>query len=256
MRPLVRDPSTGLYIPNRGTLGTIGTGTISTAPICLYHFDSNLNDSSGNGLNLTVAAGTESYSEIWPGIRGANLDGATRLTNADTGRLLQKTGAITTVGLLWNRSVELVNGSSYFIYTYGANGETLATNVLHSWYWDNQTADQKSGWYHEHGSGVNDLATIDSYTALYEPVFYATTRDSGNLIRFYMMGKQIGATSAALTAAAGGTTSTLNIGANESGSLFGSAYLRDFAIYDGALSAADILTLQNTIFAQVYGEVA
>jgi hypothetical protein len=235
----------------------LGLHDTADTPLVLYQGNGTLNDTSGNGLHLAASHGTESYTEIWPGTLALNLDGNTRLFNADAGRILQITGAVTMCCLLVNRSVELVAGSSVFIYAYDGNGEVLATNTLHSVYFDNTTANPTLGWFHEAGAGTNHVYNINSWPTPYQLCHVAVTRTAGNVVQFYLNGKALGAASGALTAAAGGTTAVLQIGSNGStgGLLYGSFALASFALYGSALSAANILGKANQCLSPVFGEI-
>lgn len=51
-----------------GPGGAISRFDLTHAPVALYHFDGDLNDSSGNDFHLT-GSGNPSYCEVWPRIK-------------------------------------------------------------------------------------------------------------------------------------------------------------------------------------------
>lgn len=238
------------------TRGQLQLHDTTDNPIVLYQFQNNINDSSGDGYHLTVTSGTERYTDIYPGTRGFNFDGATRLTYADPGRALQITGAITIAMLIKVNYVD-IGGSNVFLYSYEGNGDVSApTNVLHSIYFDNAAA-SKTGWFHEFSTGQNQTYTINNLPNLMQLCHFAVTRTSGNVIQFYLNGLPLGPASGVLpNPATGGTTAILNIGSNGTTPiLFGGFVAASFAIYGSALSAANIKSKANACLAGIYGTI-
>jgi len=104
------------------------------SPTALYHFDSSLNDSSGNSLHLSALAGTVQYGIF--GLRkiGLILDGATAVRRTTRSSALDGVADMTVQALV----LPWVTGptSRVFLHCYGGGGNAGgADNVLHSLAW-------------------------------------------------------------------------------------------------------------------------
>jgi hypothetical protein len=102
------------------------------SPIALWQLNGSLADSSGNGHNLSVLAGTERYCELWPDLRGFHFDGVTRLGIGSFVSALGVTGALTLECILLMASRTLQTNARFF--DHSAAGETSATNALYLFY--------------------------------------------------------------------------------------------------------------------------
>ena len=125
----------GATIENIGKLG------LEYNPVGLWLFENNLNDSSGNGFNLT---GTVfGYSDF-----GVILNG-TELTYSSVPNALQIAGALT-IEIIG--TVVIAAGSA--LISMSGTGESLATNCLYQWGWG-ATGTNSIFW--EYGSGATNV---------------------------------------------------------------------------------------------------
>lgn len=225
-------------------------------PVGLYNFEGNLNDSSGNGRNLSLAQGTIKYTQIYPGLNGFWFDGATRLTNASSA--FQIAGDITVMILVWINDYT-TNSMNYVICN--GNGDILSTNYLYAMFTDNVSGYLDFFW--EHGAGINDGYILDTAPNSYSLprkalTHYAISRQS-NVIRFYINGKQVGADSPVQIAPDGGTASNLAIGmANPTvtnNAPCTNVWIGSVKIVASALSASQIAAEYNYIMGKRFPNV-
>lgn len=129
---------------------------LTHSPVALWKLDGNLNDSSGNGLTLSVRTGTARYAEVVPGVYGFYSDGSTILYRASADALLQIDNAITIQAIVKLHSYQTANTHGFLCMCASA-GESLETNYL---YWI--TATQPTGYWNllwEYGvAGTNSGA--------------------------------------------------------------------------------------------------
>ncbi|MES2384544.1 MAG: alkaline phosphatase D family protein [Pseudomonadota bacterium] len=199
---------------------------ITHSPVALYRFDRTVEDYSGNGFDLI---GTPIYREVEPqvfelapgsDVRRASFDASLALTGDVTVQVLARMYA---------------TPSAHAFASFTASGESLATNTL--WQFGPQTAGQFR-WLQEFGASGTDATALSSgLEALPAPgvLFHAAAVRSANVIRFYLNGRLYGTASAALTAAAGGTSAVLRVmlGATSFG-------LQGLKVVASALTAAEI----------------
>lgn len=171
-------------------------------PIGLWQFDETLVDSSGNGFNFSLAAGTQRFTEIYPGVRALQLLTTNRYTFSTTGTVLQRTGDITIEMLLLLQAIPA--GSAFL--AYDAVGETLATNTLYNIGIASESLIALS----ESGAGVDASHSPNRLPPLGE-LCHLAWRRAADVGQFFVNGKPFGA-SAAVTTPAGGTSSFLSLG--------------------------------------------
>lgn len=245
------DPATRVWTPL--AMGRPQLHTTQDSPVGLWQFNDTLADTSGNGYTLAVATGTERYTDIYPGVRGVQFDGATRLFYNTTGSLLQMTGDLTIMMLCKNYNMSTV-GTTAVMLTYQATaGGTLATNCLYSWYFTNQTVRFLS----QSGSNSNSSYDINNRFSLFSLCHMAVTRTS-NVIQHYINGVPLDASGAVSpnTTPTGGTSSVLHLGAATNNASFWNGAVASLAIIPSALSAATIKARANACLQAVYGKVA
>jgi hypothetical protein len=165
------------------------------SPVGLWLFDGNLNDSSGNGFNLT---GTVfGYSDF-----GAILNG-TELTYSTVPNALQIAGALT-IELIGT----IVIGAGLAIISMSGTGESLATNCLYQWTMD---ATGTSSIFWEYGVGATNVTWTGTGIGTFGyPCYMALTRTNSEptTVTVYINGEQIGNTESVHTAE-GGTSGIL-----------------------------------------------
>jgi hypothetical protein len=180
----------------------IGKLDTSTSPVGLWNFDGNLNDSSGNGFNLTGTP-AKYISADMDFISGSAIGADSwKRPHEDT---LTITGAITleVIGVFFMFS------SAQIILQQIGSGETLGTNAIYSWVINNNGIPYVI-W--ESGSGTDRQVNADTRINFYMPVYLAFTRNGDNpaVGSFYINGV-LGGTDDDLPPE-GGSSSTFAIG--------------------------------------------
>jgi hypothetical protein len=187
--------------------------TTSYSPVGLWQFNTNKNDSSGNGLNLSLGAGAEIYAALG-GTRlvGAFFNGASYFVHAYDA-LLKITGALT-VEMLLAFPIAPVNATDYWILNFGAaGGGGEPNNILYSTY----ITSQIWGYWARKDAAVNIRWEIAKYrSSVGLPNHLAMTRSAGQVVKYYINGHLFG-TSGVLDTPTGGTASTLWIGCDNVG---------------------------------------
>lgn len=180
------------------------------SPVGLWNFYENLNDSSGNGFNLTVQAGTANYVSALPGLGGVLLDGSTCLYHNVASTALAITGNMTLLAIV---SLDVnAAGDARFVSYSTALGGTSDTNTLYSL--GLATANRWSYRYlHHAGSNSSNAYNPTAWgTDQHNVVLVGFTR-SANVIQPMRNAGVFGAASSALSAPTGGLNSRLRIGA-------------------------------------------
>jgi hypothetical protein len=175
--------------------------TTDGSTVGLWQFDGAVTDTSGNAFDLSVLTGTIRYSDVWPGLRGLLLDGATRLGRTIHDNALAITGDLTISCLL--RFIRFTTGA---LVSYDAVPNGLAaTNILYSFGFNTNLFVV----YHRSGAGA-DFASVFPLCPPRRPCHLTVTRISG-VNRVYFNGRLV-ATGTALTAPTGGSSSKFTIG--------------------------------------------
>jgi hypothetical protein len=131
--------------------------TADANTVGLWHGFGNLNDSSGNGFNLTIAAGTERYGGIGYGLQGFVFDGATFLHHNTNETALNIVGDITIEALVSVITQPSGPGAAA-VCTYGQAGETGAND---NYYWSMFAGNAAVG-------GKSNMAGVTTTTMLWE----------------------------------------------------------------------------------------
>lgn len=217
---------------------------LTHAPLALYHFDRDLADASGNGLDLT---GTASYHDIAPGVVGLAPGSDVRRPGYDAELALTGDVTVQVIGRMYSTP------SAGLFASFTASGETLATNTL--WQFGPETA-HTFRCLSESGAGVDATHIADSVESLppAHTLFHAAAVRSGGVWRVYLNGRQFGPPSAAMATPTGGTAAFLRV--MFGGTAFGLAGLK---IVGAALTAAQVraecartLGVQATIYATAW----
>ena len=101
---------------------------LTYAPVALWQFNGDLTDSSGNGLTLSVEAGTLWYADLARGVKGIYFDGSTRLTRGVWDSVLAISGDLTIEMIVRFQSL---SASDSYLASFGASGETFGVNALY-----------------------------------------------------------------------------------------------------------------------------
>jgi hypothetical protein len=212
------------------------------SPAGLWNLNGSLADSSGNGFTLTVEAGTIRYTDVYPGLRGALLDGATRLVYSTADATLQILGDVTLEMLL----IPLTRTVTGKYMCCNASGTGSSVNVLYS-------VGMSSGsweWQSHHGTNVNDIYDIDNNPALMTLNHIAVTRTS-DVVQNYLNGVAWGAASSALTTPTGGSDSEFRIGS--AGTSAPTCIIASVKVIASALTATQIKGEYNNTLGNFYG---
>jgi len=209
--------------------GTVGLWQMDTTDI---------EDSSGNGFDLTVETGTERYTYISGTLGGFYFDGSTALWYDVSESTLRLLGDMTFECLILLQAY--TNGAYFFSHL--AVGELEAENQLYGLSFTAAGAPALQ-WLHEHDAGLNELYTgTNSFMALHQLSHLAVTR-VGGVVTTYLNGRIWGAPSAALAAPTGGSSGRFRLGGNNSTRITG--VMTSAKLMSRGLSAAEIMAERN-----------
>ncbi|HEX2882252.1 MAG TPA: LamG-like jellyroll fold domain-containing protein, partial [Polyangiaceae bacterium] len=225
-----------------GTIGDLEATTKHTtahSPIALWQFEDNLDDIAGNDYHLSLGTGTERYTELAPGLRGALLDGGTILSRVYTAALLN-TGNLTIecgfVPGVWTNTEDLVRFGGG---TGQANNAAYALRVV---------GQQHSlSYLAEYGSSTPKTTSTYSVNdgLMVGTLYHLAMRRESQQITFFINGRKIGSTSATLTAPDGGTSGLMRIGYSGSEVVGG---ITSVKIIGSALTDNEIKTEADAFF--------
>lgn len=230
-------------------------------PVALYHFDGNLNDSSGNNLHLELEAGVNYYAAIFPGKLGVMTGGQS--TNPAWSRLVcNASAAATMLALKDDISIEMIAvqqdlptvSVSGFGVSFNDQDGTEAGNAL--WQFNASSANAPQ-WFQRFGAAqvaITQASGLSYPPPASRPLLVGARRASG-IIKFYLDGKPYGtATSSGLTRPTGGGLSKLRMGGSNSGTQ-GSRYLTSgVKIVPTAMSDQAFLDDYNQSLGLFYGQ--
>lgn len=206
-------------------------------PVGLWQGNGDLLDASGNGLTLSANA-EAIYGPLGAtGLRGIAFSGVNYYFRAFNA-LLQITGALT-VEMLCAFPNPMPPAAGHWFFTFAGAGELEANNYLYSLF----VSASKWGYLAEQGAGGDINYDAGRYGIPQgKPFHLAMTRSAGQVLNLYQNGNLF-ATSGVLAAPTGGGTSTLQIGASDSGTsqLPNGTVLSSIKICASELSAAQIL---------------
>lgn len=207
-----------------------------------------LADTSGNGLNASLSAGTERYSWLTPTNGAFNFDGSTGLVVNGAQPLLALTGDMT---LIFAGIIRAKTGAIQFMIGYASIPETEADNTLYSMFYN---ADGSVSFISESGAGVNFTHTVNSWAEVGQPFLGGFTR-SNNRIQFYLNRSELDAPSAAGPTPTGGSNSRFRIGAREGGDLPFGGVINGVVVYPFAITLAQWRAMFNATMGPLYGFV-
>lgn len=226
---------------------TVGRHNLAYDPVGLWQFNETLNDTSGNGFNLTVEVGTERYTDIYPGVRGVQLIGNKLIYNTFTSTLAI-TGDVTLEAVLYLATYASAN--TVLITSHGDAGETQAANYM---YFYALNTDSSLSMISENGAGTNATHTITDGPGL-GLCHMAVTRAS-NVIQFYLNGRAYGSPSSTLTTPDGGTTGRFRVGGPDANIFGPEGAMASLKVCNIALSAAQVAAEYNLTVGPVLGFV-
>lgn len=226
-------------------VGVVNYHGLEHNPVGLWQFNGTMNDTSGNGFNMTVDAGTIRYANLLPTLRGALLVSTRLIYNTFTSTLAI-TGDIT-IECLINLPAYLV--SLRDLVSHENAGETSADNSLYGI--DLISGSGNVGFFSENGAGVDQYYALTERPPL-NPFHFAATRTS-NVIQFYQNGRAWGSPSGTLTTPSGGGSGRLRVGL--SGSLGPEGVIASLKIIAAGLNATQVASEYNRTLGGLYGYV-
>lgn len=211
-----------------------------------------LTDTSGNGFDLAVEAGTERYTYIHKGLGGVYLDGATTLWRSAADAALRHTGDMTFMCFLVLHA--MVNNGA--IFSHANPGETANDNWQYGAYYG--TAPNLL-WLQESGAGtdahaVGGFPVANMFAPLHQVIHVAWTR-IGGVVTTYLDGSLWGSVSGALTTPTGGTAGRFRLfgdgSANRLTGVMASARLQAVG-----LTPTQIKAERNRAFGDAFGRIS
>lgn len=227
----------------------------SHTPILLYN--GTLNDESGNGHDLVLQAGSIAYADIMPGVPSLYLQNGTRLGVSGLDSQYQITGDVTIMASI---VVDGTPTSNTTVISCSGNAETEATNKLYGCHFQaaSNTTGQRLSMAWEHSTGSNDnynTNTPDSLPPVHvlnQMVWRRTGTVADCLVNGVPWG---GAKSTGLSAASGGSSSPVFIGANTvTGTNDCRMMIMSIQVIASSLSDAQIKAEFNRTMGPVFGE--
>lgn len=214
-----------------------GYHDLDHSPVALYQFNNNLNDSSGNNLHLSVAAGNEQYMMIDSGLYGVYMNGLTRFVSG-INQLLQISGDCTVECIVSNFNPAQLNA---IIVDCSELGETLPNNILYQ-----IDIDYKIRSFWEYGSGSNVASQTTKNIKPYTTYHIATVRSgtTPNVTNKIFVNGILIQTFTSLNGAekdTSGNIQILNVGNNLSGTNPFTGFLSSLKIIPSALTDAQVL---------------
>lgn len=229
-------------------------------PVALFNFNDTLADQSGNGLDLTLSAGSAGFADVVPGKRGLFVWEQARYMTAAAAPLLQIAGDLTIEAIV-QQDVNPISADQTLV-TYNGPTENESDNTLYQVNFQatgSFTSTRNLSYVSEHGAGVNDTysssGTAVSLGCIHNILFLALRRQAG-VLQFFANGRPLGNASAAITAPTGGTgaNTRLVVGAPGTSQTAGDQLLIfSLKIIARALTDAEIKAEYNRTVGRAFG---
>lgn len=208
-----------------------------------WSFEDNVNDRSGNGLNLDSGVA---------GVQYATLNGkrcAYRPANAAWARSVHDDPLTILGALTCHQLVQVVAepGTAAWYYSFGASGGTEPDNELYSLISQSGSDGDKFVYHSENGAGVDSNFAFDLVPIKGWMLLTLTRNAAGDTVRLYVNGALSGAGPGAVTAPTGGGTSRFSMQNPASGSGSVASYVGDMVVQDVEMNAADILAVAQQV---------
>lgn len=219
------------------------------SPVGLWQFNESLADTSGNGFTLTVETGAVTYGDIFPGVKGVNLDGTTTLVYNTSTATLGRTGDIT-VEMLLNLSAYT---TTKFLISYAGNGSGgSAANALYLIEMLNSST-EFTVMQENSSNAASRTSTFTNRPPLNTLCHFAMTRIS-NVIRIYLNGVLV-ETSSALTTPTGGSSSVFRVGAASNRGTAPACSIASLKVVASGLTGSQVTAEYNRTLGRFYGEI-
>ena len=216
---------------------------VTSNTVGLWQFDWDGTDSSGNGYDLTLEAGIERYSDLWPGVSGALFNGGvTKFYRSSAEAALRILGDMT-IEFFY---MSLINYPSGYVCYHGTSGESLPTNYLYSVSYESGNASTQ--WLQEYGAGSDSLYQFTEELPPPRSLIHVAATRRSDVIRLYHNGRLVG-TSSALTTPEDGSSGRLRVGEGVNG------IVSSLKILNVGLTDEEIVEEYNSTFGPVFGEL-
>jgi len=214
-----------------------GVGSLMADNVALFHFDSNGNDSSGNGINLTLS----NSPSFVGGYVGNSIDlNGTNQTASTTDSRVKLTGDMSL--FTWIFLDDLTDNDN--LIRCGGAGEAPANNLLYFIQLEGTSGDIL--YIHEYGPGNNQSVVVSGMVSAGQWLHIGFVRDAtAKTVKFYRDGRVI-QTFSYTDNADGGSTSPLFLGSNGAGDRFMNGRFDEFAIWSRALSSSDVAQIYDS----------
>lgn len=206
------------------------------SPVALWQGDGDLTDASGNGLTLTVGAGTIRYVNYGQGaLRGFSFNGATWLYDATSAAALAINGDVTVCAM-----INTTAGQGYVV-SHGSTS-TSPTDAANNDLYDCFVGGVSSAnpylymLWRNASSNANTLVGTHSVSPGWAHCYWQRT---GAVCKLGLNGENVN-TSGTLNAASGGGTPYAKVGINGSASSYYTGAVASIAIYNSALTDAQL----------------
>jgi hypothetical protein len=212
---------------------------LTHSPVVLYLFEDNIVDSSGNGLDLSVGAGAERYTNV-NGLRSLKFDSTNYLRYTPGSSALEITGDIT-IQLLLTTDEHV--GIGYML-AFAGGGDAENVNALYAPRVGPSA--ENYDWFSESGAGVD--ASYGGWAGTGNQNIHLVTfvRES-DIVTLYIDGAKRGS-SGTLATPTGGTSSFLDVGAFDGSSIYRGT-MACLKIVDSALTATQVYDEYKTTWA-------
>ena len=218
------------------TINAIDTSSLSGVQAA-YNFEGDVNDDSGNGLNLDTGVSAVNY--VWAyNKQWAYAPNSRSWRRSSNDTELAITGDLTIHCLFIPTRPITDTGDS--IVEFSGSGETEATNYLYALYISGST------WLYFAETGAGTNIDHDFLVGSNQIPQLVTLVRSSNDVTLYVNGKASGTASSGESAPSGGTSAVLRLYANSSSQGM-TCYYGGLVIQNTAMSAGDILDVAQQV---------
>ena len=210
------------------------------SPVALYDVDGDLVDSSGNGLDMSMGAGTAYYgpAPVTGNARSIFFQ-SSRAQRPSSDASLRLHGALTIEAVVFPSIVHTTTG---ILAAYAGGGETEAENIAYELA---LLSGNRIRFAQENGAGVDNLWDVSLHVPVGQWTHLAVTRDvAGTGANLYINGILRASTTLA-SAPTGGTSSVLHAGEFINGLAPYTGFMSSLKIIAAELNASQVLAEAN-----------
>lgn len=213
----------------------------------LWQFQESLTDTSGNGFDLSLVAGSQRFVDIGHSIKGLKLFTDSKYSQASAGTALKITGDMTILMIV---VVDTYSGGAIVSYD-GVGDADPNNNVQYSVnLFDNSGFDLE--WFQEQANNVHETYYPNRLPPLYQPC-HLVARRKNTVVEWFLNGRRIGKPSPCLPVPTGGSASKLYLGFI--GNPAAPCTIASLRIDDVALTEDEIVAEYNATLGPAYGSL-